>query len=119
LPQQAVQLTLFFGLFYWAGTAANLGATFLAPILRSQVSCFGSLTCYPLVFALSFGLILISFCKLHFAHLRIKMTCPYVMKYEYYNMSFKVVLLASKRTFEVKRCQETSLLRILNCLGVK
>jgi len=71
LPEQAVQLTFYFGLFYWAGTAANLGATFLAPVLRSQVSCFGHETCYPLVFSLSFGLILISWSKILLLPIRV------------------------------------------------
>jgi solute carrier family 15 oligopeptide transporter 1 len=50
LPEQMNHVTSFFLVFYFS---INLGATistYLTPVLRKDVHCFGEFTCYPLAF---------------------------------------------------------------------
>ena len=49
-PQQNKQLEQFFSIFYFAINAGSLISTFLTPILREDVECFGQSTCFPLAF---------------------------------------------------------------------
>ncbi|KAG0728410.1 Solute carrier family 15 member 1 [Chionoecetes opilio] len=49
LPQQERQLTQFFFVFYFSINAGSLLSTFITPILRDDVSCFGG-DCYSLAF---------------------------------------------------------------------
>nr|XP_027203330.1 solute carrier family 15 member 2-like isoform X2 [Dermatophagoides pteronyssinus]XP_027203331.1 solute carrier family 15 member 2-like isoform X2 [Dermatophagoides pteronyssinus] len=49
-PGQEQQLRKFFSLFYIAINSGSLVSTFLTPILRQDVSCFGRSDCYPLAF---------------------------------------------------------------------
>lgn len=49
-PQQDRQLEAFFSVFYFSINAGSLISTFITPILREDVSCFGDETCYPLAF---------------------------------------------------------------------
>ncbi|XP_019766198.2 peptide transporter family 1 isoform X1 [Dendroctonus ponderosae] len=60
LPQQELQLAMFFSLFYFAINAGSLLSTFITPILRNDVECFGSNSCYPLAFAVPGVLMVIS-----------------------------------------------------------
>ncbi|CAK9798135.1 Peptide transporter family 1 [Anthophora quadrimaculata] len=50
LPQQERYLSTFFSLFYFSINSGSLISTFLTPILRSDVSCFGNNTCFSLSF---------------------------------------------------------------------
>ncbi|XP_016839733.1 peptide transporter family 1-like isoform X1 [Nasonia vitripennis] len=50
LPQQARQLSLWFVLMCIAHNTASLSVSFIAPVLRKDLTCFGELTCYSLVF---------------------------------------------------------------------
>ncbi|XP_015515414.2 peptide transporter family 1 isoform X1 [Neodiprion lecontei] len=50
LPQQEKYLITFFSLFYFSINTGSLISTFLTPILREDVSCFGENTCYSLAF---------------------------------------------------------------------
>ncbi|KAK1121557.1 hypothetical protein K0M31_010355 [Melipona bicolor] len=50
LPQQERYLSTFFSLFYFSINSGSLISTFLTPLLRSNVSCFGDTTCYSLAF---------------------------------------------------------------------
>ncbi|CAD1480446.1 unnamed protein product, partial [Heterotrigona itama] len=50
LPQQELYLSTFFSLFYFSINSGSLVSTFLTPLLRSSVSCFGDSTCYSLAF---------------------------------------------------------------------
>ncbi|KAI9551403.1 hypothetical protein GHT06_021736 [Daphnia sinensis] len=49
-PQQDRQLEAFFSVFYFSINAGSLISTFITPILREDVQCFGDDTCYPLAF---------------------------------------------------------------------
>ncbi|XP_076316744.1 solute carrier family 15 member 1-like [Tachypleus tridentatus] len=49
-PGQERDLQRFFSLFYFSINAGSLLSTFLTPILRADVTCFGDNTCYPLAF---------------------------------------------------------------------
>lgn len=49
LPQQERQLTQFFSVFYFSINAGSLISTFLTPILRDDVKCYGE-DCYALAF---------------------------------------------------------------------
>ncbi|XP_023946831.2 peptide transporter family 1 [Bicyclus anynana] len=50
LPEQAKYLGYFFSLFYFSINAGSLISTFLTPILRADVKCFGENSCYSLAF---------------------------------------------------------------------
>lgn len=63
LPQQEMQLAMFFSLFYFAINAGSLISTFLTPVLRNDVHCFGEESCFPLAFAVPGVLMLLSLSK--------------------------------------------------------
>lgn len=63
LPQQEAQLGLFFSLFYFSINAGSLISTFLTPVLRNDVSCFGTESCFPLAFAVPGVLMIVSLGK--------------------------------------------------------
>lgn len=50
IPEQARQLATFFSLFYFAINAGSLISTYLMPVLRGDVHCFGELSCFSLAF---------------------------------------------------------------------
>lgn len=50
LPQQERYLSTFFSLFYFSINSGSLISSFLTPLLRNNVSCFGDNTCYSLAF---------------------------------------------------------------------
>ncbi|CAH1102185.1 unnamed protein product [Psylliodes chrysocephalus] len=60
LPQQELQLATFFSLFYFSINAGSLISTFLTPVLRNDVHCFGNDSCFPLAFAVPGVLMIIS-----------------------------------------------------------
>ncbi|XP_049818947.1 peptide transporter family 1 isoform X2 [Aethina tumida] len=60
LPQQELQLATFFSLFYFSINSGSLVSTFLTPILREKVHCFGDDHCYPLAFAVPGALMVVS-----------------------------------------------------------
>ncbi|XP_038216405.1 peptide transporter family 1-like isoform X1 [Zerene cesonia] len=60
LPEQERYLGYFFSLFYFAINAGSLISTFLTPILRADVHCFGDNDCYSLAFGIPGILMVIS-----------------------------------------------------------
>ncbi|XP_043586858.1 peptide transporter family 1 isoform X1 [Bombus pyrosoma] len=50
LPLQERYLSTFFSLFYFSINSGSLISSFLTPLLRSDVTCFGENTCYSLAF---------------------------------------------------------------------
>ncbi|XP_017794191.1 PREDICTED: peptide transporter family 1 [Habropoda laboriosa] len=50
LPQHERYLSSFFSIFYFSINSGSLISSFLTPILRSDISCFGETTCYSLSF---------------------------------------------------------------------
>ncbi|XP_017881375.1 peptide transporter family 1 [Ceratina calcarata] len=50
LPQQERYLSTFFSLFYFSINSGSLISSFLTPVLRSNVACFGDNSCYSLAF---------------------------------------------------------------------
>lgn len=50
LPQQAKYLSIFFSIFYFSINFGSLISSFLTPLLRSNVTCFGETSCYSLAF---------------------------------------------------------------------
>ncbi|XP_032791790.2 solute carrier family 15 member 2 isoform X1 [Daphnia magna] len=59
-PQQDKQLEQFFSVFYVAINAGSLISTFVTPILREDVQCFGSNSCFPLAFGVPALLMIIA-----------------------------------------------------------
>ncbi|CAG0900629.1 unnamed protein product [Darwinula stevensoni] len=53
IPGHEKQLTQFFSAFYFSVNGGFLISTFLAPILREDVHCFGDKSCFPLAFGVS------------------------------------------------------------------
>ena len=64
LPEQQKHILTFFSLFYFAVNCGSLVSTLLSPILRSNVTCFGQESCYPLAFGVAAALMFIAVCKL-------------------------------------------------------
>ncbi|KAJ8737124.1 hypothetical protein PYW07_000395 [Mythimna separata] len=60
LPEQERYLGYFFSLFYFAINAGSLISTFLTPILRADVHCFGDNDCYSLAFGVPGILMIVS-----------------------------------------------------------
>ncbi|XP_076304131.1 solute carrier family 15 member 1-like isoform X2 [Tachypleus tridentatus] len=59
-PGQKRQLQSFFSLFYLSINAGSLLSTFLTPIFRADIHCFGNNTCYPLAFGVPSILMIIA-----------------------------------------------------------
>jgi solute carrier family 15 oligopeptide transporter 1 len=59
-PQQDKQLEQFFSVFYFAINAGSLISTFVTPILREDVQCFGSNSCFPLAFGVPAVLMIVA-----------------------------------------------------------
>jgi len=66
LPEQASQLSSFFSVFYFSINAGSLLSTFVTPIFRKDVHCFGDDTCYPLAFGVPAVLMIVSLCESSF-----------------------------------------------------
>ena len=62
-PHQDTQLEKFYSIFYFSTSAGSLISTFVTPILREEVKCFGSDSCYPLAFGISASLMFVSIGK--------------------------------------------------------
>ncbi|KAJ2954424.1 hypothetical protein O0L34_g2692 [Tuta absoluta] len=60
LPEQEKYLGYFFSMFYFAINAGSLISTFLTPILRADVQCFGDEDCYSLAFGVPAILMVVS-----------------------------------------------------------
>lgn len=60
LPQQEAQLATFFSLFYFSINSGSFISTFITPILREDVKCFGQNSCYSLAFGIPGVLMVIS-----------------------------------------------------------
>lgn len=60
IPEQAKQLATFFSLFYFSINAGSLISTYLMPVLRNDVHCFGELSCFSLAFGVPGALMVIS-----------------------------------------------------------
>ncbi|XP_060809536.1 peptide transporter family 1 isoform X2 [Amyelois transitella] len=60
LPEQERYLGYFFSLFYFSINAGSLISTFLTPILRADVHCFGENDCYSLAFGVPGILMIVS-----------------------------------------------------------
>ncbi|KAI5703930.1 hypothetical protein M8J76_015062 [Diaphorina citri] len=50
VPEQSAQLEKFFSLFYFSINAGSLISTFITPIFRHDIQCFGQEACFPLAF---------------------------------------------------------------------
>lgn len=60
LPEQAKQIATFFSFFYFAINAGSLISTYLMPIVREDVHCFGDLDCFSLAFGIPGALMIVS-----------------------------------------------------------
>lgn len=60
LPEQAAQVATFFSIFYFSINAGSFISTFLTPIFRADVHCFGDKDCYSLAFGVPALLMVIS-----------------------------------------------------------
>ncbi|XP_026679940.1 peptide transporter family 1-like [Diaphorina citri] len=60
LPQQKDQLDKFFSFFYFAINAGSLISTFITPIFREDLKCFGEDSCFPAAFGVPAALLLVS-----------------------------------------------------------
>ena len=63
LPEQSVQVTKFFSIFYAAINGGSLISTLLTPILHKEVKCFGQDSCFPLSFGIPCALMIVAVCK--------------------------------------------------------
>ena len=63
LPEQSVQVTKFFSIFYAAINGGSLISTLLTPILHKEVKCFGQDSCFPLSFGIPSALMIVAVCK--------------------------------------------------------
>ncbi|OWA50573.1 Solute carrier family 15 member 2 [Hypsibius exemplaris] len=59
-PGQEAQRETFFSYFYFCINAGSLISTFVTPLLRSDVHCFGAKTCYSLAFGVPAALMAVA-----------------------------------------------------------
>lgn len=64
MPEQIVQMTKFFSIFYFAINAGSLLSTTIIPNLKTKVHCFGEDDCYPLAFGVPAILMIVSIGKI-------------------------------------------------------
>lgn len=64
LPQQELQLAMFFSMFYFSINAGSLLSTAITPILREKVHCFDEESCFSLAFGIPGILMVVSIGKL-------------------------------------------------------
>lgn len=67
-PQQDRQLEAFFSVFYFAINAGSLISTFVTPILREDVKCFGENSCFSLAFGVPAILMVVAVSKFNLCH---------------------------------------------------
>jgi len=60
LPEQQNYLEKFFSVFYFSINAGSMISTFLTPVLREDVKCFGQDSCFSLAFGIPAVLMIIS-----------------------------------------------------------
>lgn len=60
LPQQSLQLQQFFSFFYFSINSGSMISTFLTPVLRNDVKCFGENNCFSLAFGVPAILMIVS-----------------------------------------------------------
>lgn len=101
LPEQERQLQTFFSAFYFSINAGALLSTFVTPIFREDISCFGDDTCYSLAFGVPAVLMIIA---------TVLLVCGknmYVMKPPEGNIVIKVFgsIFVSCSTAGVCRCR--------------
>ena len=60
VPEQEKQLQKYFSIFYLSVNGGSLLSTFLTPILREDVNCFGRDDCYSLAFGVPAILMVVS-----------------------------------------------------------
>lgn len=63
LPQQELQLAMFFSMFYFSINAGSLLSTAITPILREKVHCFDEESCFSLAFGIPGILMVVSIGK--------------------------------------------------------
>jgi len=63
VPDQDLQLQQFFSVFYFSVNAGSFVSTFITPILREDVHCFGEESCFSLAFGVPAILMVISISK--------------------------------------------------------
>lgn len=90
LPQQAKQLGIFFSIFYFSINLGSFASTFVTPILRENVKCFGMNDCFPLGFGLPAMLMAASV----------------------------VIFLAGKFLYKILPPQGNMFVRVWKCIGV-
>lgn len=64
LPQQELQLAVFFSMFYFSINAGSLISTAVTPVLRENVHCFDEDSCFSLAFGIPGILMIISIGKI-------------------------------------------------------
>ncbi|XP_025836565.1 peptide transporter family 1 isoform X2 [Agrilus planipennis] len=89
LPYQASQLSKFFSVFYFSINFGSFISTFVTPILREDVKCFGDDSCYSLAFAVPGVLMVISI----------------------------VVFVAGKPFYKIKPPEGNVVLKVSKCIG--
>lgn len=60
LPAQAAQMATFFSVFYFSINSGSLISTFVTPIFRNDVKCFGDNDCFSLAFGVPAVLMAVS-----------------------------------------------------------
>lgn len=90
LPEQALELTSFFSLQYFALKCGSTIARAAFPVLREEVKCFGMIDCYPLNFALVAAAMLTA----------------------------GTALVCGKRTYTAEPPTENMLMKVFGCISV-
>lgn len=109
-PQQDKQLEQFFSVFYFAINAGSLISTFVTPILREDVHCFGEESCYSLAFGLPAVLMVIAIGNLFFL--------IFSISFFMYCFQFLVVFVCGKPLYKIKLPEGNIMGDFVKCIWV-
>lgn len=112
LPAQAAQMATFFSLFYFIINIGSLASTFVTPIIRQDVYCFGDSDCYPLAFGVPGVLMVVSISKFSSNYL-----ATFLSRFSL--CLFAVIFVGGKPLYKIIPPSGDMFTKIFKCIGVR
>lgn len=116
LPQQERYLSVYFSLFYFAINTGSLISTFLTPVLRNDVSCFGEKSCFSLAFFVPAVLMIVSIGEQFVIIRSYSLHSSWFLIFFY--KTFTVIFAAGRWLYIVKKPEGNIVLKVVKCISV-
>lgn len=111
-PQQDKQLEQFFSIFYFSINAGSLISTYLTPVFRADVHCFGDDTCFPLAFGVPAILMLVAVGQFSVSiHILMRMMCWWLNP-------LLAIFIFGKPMYKIKKPEGNVMGDFVKCIGV-